>query len=136
MKNRAKCKLCESIIESFHRYDYVTCKCGEIAIDGGNDTFRCVVRNFDNFLRIDDEGNIIIPKVIDKEVTLDAIPIESKMPSKPTRAEMLDMLDRMHESILKMPQEAMIAPITHYDYASLILLLSAILREDDCKESS
>ena len=55
MKNRAKCKLCNSIIESFHRHDYVTCACGEIAVDGGLDYFKVIARDYANFLRIDDE---------------------------------------------------------------------------------
>lgn len=33
--NKAQCKLCGDIIESKHRHDFVWCKCGEIAVDGG-----------------------------------------------------------------------------------------------------
>lgn len=34
-KNAAKCLSCGTIIESKHRHDFVTCKCGKISVDGG-----------------------------------------------------------------------------------------------------
>jgi hypothetical protein len=37
IKNKVKCKQCEDIIESKHRHDFVSCKCGKIYIDGGLD---------------------------------------------------------------------------------------------------
>lgn len=37
IKNKAQCKRCKDIIESKHRHDFVTCKCGSISIDGGLD---------------------------------------------------------------------------------------------------
>lgn len=33
--NKAQCRLCNDIIESVHRHDFVRCSCGEIAVDGG-----------------------------------------------------------------------------------------------------
>lgn len=53
---------------------------------------------------------------------------------KPNKSEMLEMLDQMIKTIENLPQQAMTAPITHYDFLSALLLLSSILRED-CKES-
>jgi hypothetical protein len=35
--NRAGCRSCGDIIESTHRHDYVTCRCGAISVDGGSD---------------------------------------------------------------------------------------------------
>ena len=35
--NKAKCLKCGDIIESKHRHDYVSCKCGAISVDGGKD---------------------------------------------------------------------------------------------------
>ena len=35
--NRAKCNKCGDIITSYHRHDYVPCKCGAIAVDGGTE---------------------------------------------------------------------------------------------------
>ena len=37
--NRMQCKICGDIIESKHRHDFVTCKCGNLSIDGGLDEY-------------------------------------------------------------------------------------------------
>lgn len=37
IKNAAKCLVCGDEIESKHRHDFVSCKCGKISIDGGLD---------------------------------------------------------------------------------------------------
>ena len=37
--NKIQCKLCGDIIESKHRHDFVTCKCGNLSIDGGLDEY-------------------------------------------------------------------------------------------------
>ena len=42
IKNTIRCKHCEDIIESKHRHDYVTCKCGKVTADGGKDYLRRV----------------------------------------------------------------------------------------------
>ena len=39
-RNSAKCLKCGHEIESKHRHDYVSCKCGAIAVDGGHDYLR------------------------------------------------------------------------------------------------
>ena len=46
--NKARCKLCGDIIESTHRHDFRSCKCGEIYVDGGRACLRRLARNFDN----------------------------------------------------------------------------------------
>jgi len=126
MKNRAKCKLCKDILESFHRYDYVTCSCGEISIDGGKDLLHCSAKNFENFLRVDDEGNEIIVKVKSVEEPKNEDPIE---PSKPTRQEKIDMLEAMIKNIENLPQNAMHLPINHYDLYSFMVLIASIVKE-------
>jgi ribosomal protein S27AE len=40
IRNSAKCKKCGDEIESKHRHDFVSCKCGSIFTDGGKDYFR------------------------------------------------------------------------------------------------
>ena len=40
--NKIRCKKCGSIIESMHVHDYVECKCGACAVDGGHDYLRRV----------------------------------------------------------------------------------------------
>lgn len=134
MKNRAKCKLCDSVIESFHKYDYVTCKCNEISVSGGNDLMECGARNWDNFVRIDDAGKEISIKVVDYKDN-NAIPLPDMQRVKPTKQELIEMLHTMAKSIEDLPSQAMSAPITHYDLLSLLLLLSALF-EADCKDLS
>ncbi len=122
MRNRAKCKLCESIIESLHATDYAYCRCKAIAVFEG-DAMRCSASNWDNFLRVDDDGNEIVVKVKEKE---DVNPLYIE--TKPTKKELLDMLDEMIKSYDNLPGNAMLTPVTHYDLASSLLLLSSILR--------
>lgn len=75
MKNRAKCKKCNSIIESFHRTDYQTCVCNEISVYGGPDLMQCGAVEWSNFVRVDDLGNEINVKV--KEDVKDSMKNES-----------------------------------------------------------
>jgi hypothetical protein len=44
VRNRAKCLHCNDIITSYHGHDYVTCLCGKISVDGGNQYLK---RSFD-----------------------------------------------------------------------------------------
>lgn len=41
-RNRARCMSCGDTIESLSRHDFVRCKCGRIAVDGGNSYRRLV----------------------------------------------------------------------------------------------
>lgn len=132
MKNKAKCKLCNDIIESFHRYDFVTCKCGEISVDGGQDTFRCIFKNKENFLRIDDEGNTIVPKFIEKNEEGDEptrIHTEN-LSSDDKRQNIIDNIDNLIKVIEGLPKHVMDLPITHYDYVSLLMLMSSLAKLD------
>jgi hypothetical protein len=54
---------------------------------------------------------------------------------KISKIDLIDELDRMIENIERLPATAMMNSINHYDFASLLILLSAILRSD-CKEES
>lgn len=35
--NKAQCKTCNDIIESKHKHDFINCRCGSLAVDGGKD---------------------------------------------------------------------------------------------------
>ena len=142
MKNRAKCKLCSSIIESFHATDWVTCKCGEIHVDGG-DAMKCAAKNWSNFLRVDDSGNEIIVKVESPSDPEHASTGDGEngdsgdhnKHKKPSKLELIEMLKEMINSIERLPDYAMSTPITHYDFSSLLILLLALL-SDDCISDS
>lgn len=57
------------------------------------------------------------------------------MSDKEKRKKLLDILDEMLKTYENLPQSAMIAPTTHYDLQSVLLLISALFRAD-CKEDS
>jgi hypothetical protein len=125
MKNRAKCKKCLSIIESFHRTDYVTCKCNEISVYGGPDLMQCGAVDWENFVRVDDVGNEIAVKLKEMQQEYD----DSKA-SKSDRDNLIDIVDGLVKTIEELPPQALNAPVTHYDYLSLLVLLSNLLRLD------
>lgn len=134
MRNRAKCKLCGDIIESIHTHDYQMCKCGEIAVDGGKDYHRCLAKSWENFLRIDDDGNEIIPKIKDKDENKeDETSQRDDQPEKykQSKKELLVMLEEMVKSYENLPQNAMVSYITHYDLLSFMLLVSALFKAED-----
>jgi hypothetical protein len=126
MRNRAKCKLCKDIIESKHEHDYAICRCGEISVEGGNENYKCSSISWNNFIRVDDEGNEIIVTILDK-VSVKPLDIETE--KKPDRKELLAMLDRMIQNIDELPKQAMQTYINHYDFCSALILIASILKE-------
>jgi len=129
MKNRAKCKLCQSIIESFHATDYVECKCGEISVCEG-DSLKCGAKDWKNFLRVDNQGNEI--SVLENHLAFSKIDLESSEKNElPKRKEIIGMLDEVIKSYENLPQHAMKEPINHYDFISVLLLVSSALKAKD-----
>ena len=57
LRNRAGCKSCLQIIESRHCHDFVTCRCGEISVDGGRDYLRRIgnIDNYEELSEFEDE---------------------------------------------------------------------------------
>jgi len=115
--------LCKSVIESFHKYDYVSCKCGEISITGGNDAYECSAKDFNNFLRVDDMDNEISVKVEGEDK-----PNKEETPSITTREDLLSMLNAMISDIDRLPNHAKTSPVTLLDHQSLLILLSALFK--------
>lgn len=141
MRNRAKCKLCGDVIESFHREDFVTCKCESIALSGGNDYFGCYAKDWSNFIRIDDDNNEIIPKIVEmpskeeeNNIAKENIAEDVARAKPMTKEDMIKELKRLILSIEQLPPLAMATAITHYDFVSLLLLLVSIFEADlkDC----
>lgn len=81
----------------------------------------CSALDWNNFLRIDDQGNEII-------VTVKSEDVKPLYNEAPTREDKLKMLDEMIRSYENLPQNALNAPITGYDLLSALLLVSSILR--------
>lgn len=40
--NRGRCRICQTVIESKHVHDFVSCKCGAVSVDGGHEYLRRV----------------------------------------------------------------------------------------------
>ncbi len=135
MRNRAKCKLCGDIIESAHRHDYQICSCEEIGVDGGNDYHKCSAKDWANFIRIDDDGNEIIPKIIDKtdtsslHVESDEVALEYNPTQEEKHEKLCSMLKGVIDSYDNLPQHAKLAPITHYDLQAALLIIYEIVRK-------
>ncbi len=54
-KNKAKCLVCDDVIESEYGYDFKFCKCGNIFVDGGNNYWRYGGNDMTKFERIYEE---------------------------------------------------------------------------------
>lgn len=52
IKNAIKCKICGEIIESTYRNQYVSCKCGACAVDGGHDYLRRSYKSKDCYFEL------------------------------------------------------------------------------------
>ena len=57
IRNAARCRLCGDEIESRHRHDMVTCKCGSVSVDGGTAYLR---RSFDSIRNFEDLS-VVVP---------------------------------------------------------------------------
>lgn len=132
MRYRAKCKLCNTIIEA--KGNVVDCACGEIGLDDTSPSLRLKAADWDNLIRIDDEGNYVSVKVQEKDGISSSKP-DPEGVSKTTLDELFGMLNQMIKNIEDLPPPALASSITHYDLLSALLLLSAILRAS-CKADS
>ena len=154
MRNRAKCKLCKIVIESFFDNDHVTCKCGEISVYGGTSNYYVsAVRDLSNILRVDDNDNVIIPKIITQNENTEnnnekienqtSGPIidnvndmsnqisenenSSTQKSRARKNTAISEIDHILETIDRMPSHAMSNAITHYDYMTILILMKSLL---------
>ena len=58
IKNAIRCKLCGEVIESKHVHDFVQCKCGACAVDGGHDYLRRCFRDKDCYIDLSESIEI------------------------------------------------------------------------------
>ena len=125
MRNRAKCKLCKKVIESFHATDYVECECGEISVDEGT-CLRCSAKDWKNFLRIDENDNEILVSVRNDPSNFPKEEVEKK--EKPDKKELIDALDNLVKAYENLPEHARFSAVTHEDLTSALFLIAAILK--------
>lgn len=132
--NKAKCRLCGDVIESFHRHDYVKCGCGEIAVDGGSLGMRCIAKDWSNFIRVDAEGNefdIILKSeeapTEQRETQIEAP--EAQALGTPQKENALILLQEMIKSYESLPHHAMHAPASNADLLSVLYLVGALFNK-------
>ena len=58
IKDVIQCKLCGEVIESKHVHDFVQCKCGACAVDGGHDYLRRCFRDKDCYIDLSESIEI------------------------------------------------------------------------------
>ena len=70
VKNAIQCKLCGEVIESTDRHNYVECKCGACAVDGGHDYLRRSFKEKDCYidLSVTEEIDDIADKLIEENI--------------------------------------------------------------------
>ena len=126
MKNRAKCKLCETVIESIHSQDYQMCQCREIFVDGGKENL-CGAKDWNNFLRVDDNGNVIVPKIVEGDS--DEVVVEQPdMDPNEKKDNLIGMMKNLIDSYENLPPNARFASISHYDLQAALLIIYEIVR--------
>lgn len=127
MRNRAKCRLCGDIVESFHPTDLCICKCGEIGVYGAEAMY-AQADNFENFLRVDDVGNEICVTYRGKSDEEQGDQCPANPPKEIARDELIYELDTMIENIKNLPEHAKFCPPTNRDLAAFMLVISNILK--------
>ena len=137
MRNRAKCKLCDDIIESKQTWDFVTCKCGEISIDGGpSEHRRCLAHNWCNFVYLDDDDTerpLTIRKLEENpkdqvaEEKADESDKECVVAGK--RDELMGVLRETLKNSESLPPHVRSSFVTYADLDGLVSLIYAILKE-------
>lgn|SRR3990167_1061146 len=127
MRNRAKCKLCGDVIESYYPADHITCSCGEIGIWGGKLELHTFANDYANFLRVEDDESLVAVKYIadSKDKTSD----EKQHPEEDGQLSInpLEQLKAFADYLRSMPNGAQYSPVTHADLASTIELVAAEL---------
>lgn len=126
MRNRAKCKLCNDIIESLGANQWVKCKCGEVSINGGPFKYEVSVGDYANMLRVDDDGNEVAIKVKQAEGQDSK---EDTFGLKPSRDELLGMLLEQINNSENLPMHVRSSFVTYLELESALLLIYAILKE-------
>lgn len=125
MRNRAKCKACNEILESFHEFDYVSCKCGEIGISGGLVRYEVSARNPENFLRVDDDGHEI-PVTWKEKEDMDKNP---PPPKKMTKKEAIEELNNRLQYMENMREDDLYRSVSQSEFYQWMALLVYCLRD-------
>ena len=127
--NRAKCKLCNSVIESFHQADYVTCKCGEYAVLNGAG-LDCESKSGDwsNFVRVDDLGNEITVKHIQKSQSKEDDQSVDEANHNLSVKEAISALDEIIKTYNNFPSHEKTSYVLQYELVSFMEIVSGLFK--------
>jgi hypothetical protein len=79
---------------------------------GDQDKMGCMAKDWDNFIRVDDEDKEVKPKIVGI--------------APPSKEDLMKVLEDMIEKIEAMPQQAMSVSINHYDLLSVFYWMRAM----------
>jgi hypothetical protein len=88
----------------------------------------CGARNWDNFLRIDDDGKEIVPKIIEKTENQQVIEEPKELNPDEKKQILLDHLKGMVDSFEKLPRVAHTSFVTQMDLHYALLTIYEIVR--------
>ena len=57
--------------------------------------------------------------------------MEDESQEKPNKQQLMQMLSEMIDSYERLPQHALITPVTHYDLLSVLLIVCELFRTED-----
>lgn len=124
MRNRAKCKACNHILESFAHDDFVSCECGNLTIWGGGYKFNVLAKDYNLMLRVDDEDCEHPVKYVEVNKA-DTEQEEAKERPKPlTQEELIEEFKKLIEAFEKDADHV----CTYADLASITILLVSCLK--------
>lgn len=124
-RNRAKCKLCNEVIESFVLNDYVECSCGEIAISGGSYKYLVFAKDWNNLLRVSElNEEIAVTEENKAEANAESAQEENGISLK----DVLYSLESAATGIRNLPLHAQTSYVTHLDHLSLIVVAHQLFK--------
>ena len=54
--NRIRCNKCNDLLHSKHVHDFVTCSCGAVSVDGGDDYQKLCYKDREDIIIVADDG--------------------------------------------------------------------------------
>jgi hypothetical protein len=129
MRNRGKCKLCHTIIESFYMGHLDTCKCGAVSVFNG-DGMDMAPFNSPHFLRVDEVGNEIVVSYKEKDAEGDQDKGEHNPNEPRSRADLIKDFENAIEYIDKAPDHEQYSFVTNAALCHYMKALVNILKRD------
>ena len=122
VKNRAKCKVCNTIMHAKEPYIRVLCNCGRCFIELEMDKTLCGTDEWSNLVFVDDEGN---------EIVLNSPEETEVIPEKISKKQLIEQMKDMIRSYDNLPPRALYEPVLTIDMKNLMLLVVGILESEN-----